>query len=304
VTGSIPAGRRCDRGSIPGGGYAVRVSGLQRPPARPLQARSLTAELAFRIQEDILHGVLRPGERLYQEHLSARYGVSRTPLREAIQRLEAQGLVRKLPNRAVVVRRLTPGELGEIYAVRAELEGYAAARAAAHHDDATMVRLQGHQAALTAAVEDVARSPAPAGAAALNERIAAANTDFHRTIRAAAGNAYLAEIITATENAFPKDYVWRALRTPEARRVLNIDEHEAIRRALERRDAAAAREAMRSHVLHAWALLRDYLAELGYWEDDLAPTPSGPDGDRAAAVAASRPSSSRSRARSAAPGSS
>ncbi len=276
------------------------MSGL----ARPLEARSLTTELAFRIQEDILRGALRPGERLFQEHLSARYGVSRTPLREAIQRLEAQGLVRKLPNRAVVVRRLTAGELGDIYAVRAELEGYAAAQAAAHRDDALMIRLQGHQAALSSAVEDAARTPAAAGAAALNERIAAANTDFHRTIRAAVGNAYLAEMITATENAFPKDYVWRALRTPEARRVLNVDEHEAIRRALERGDAAAAREAMRSHVLHAWALLRDYLTELGYWEDDPAPAPSGADAERAAAVAASTASSSRSRARPAAPGSS
>jgi DNA-binding GntR family transcriptional regulator len=264
----------------------------------------LTTELAFRIQEDILHGVLRPGERLFQEHLSARYGVSRTPLREAIQRLEAQGLVRKLPNRAVVVRRLTAAELGEIYAVRAQLEGYAAAQAAERHDDAMMIRLQGHQAALTAAVEDAARSADPAGAAALNERIAAANTDFHRTVRAAAGNTYLAEIITATENAFPKDYVWRALRTSEERRVLNVDEHEAIRRALDRGDGAAAREAMCSHVLHAWALLRDYLSELGYWEDDPAGAPSGAEAARAAAVADSTASSRRSRARSANPGSS
>ena len=266
------------------------MSGPDRPPVRPLQARSLTTELAFRIQEDILRGALPPGERLFQEHLSARYGVSRTPLREAIQRLEAQGLVQKLPNRAVVVRRLTADELGEIYAVRAELEGYAAARAAERHDEATMIHLQGFQAALSAAVEDAARSPEAAEAAALNERISSANSDFHRTIRAAAGNAYLAEIISATENAFPKDYVWRALRTDEERRVLNVDEHVAIRSALERRDAKAAREAMRAHVLHAWALLRDYLTDLGYWADE-------PIADNTAA-------SARSRLRSAAPGSS
>jgi DNA-binding GntR family transcriptional regulator len=270
----------------------VSVAG---PAIRPLQARSLTVELAFRIQEDILRGVLRPGERLFQEHLSARYGVSRTPLREAIQRLEAQGLVQKLPNRAVVVRRLTADELGEIYAVRAELEGYAAARAAERHDEATMIHLQGFQAALTTALDESARSPGAADAAALNERISAANTDFHRTIRAAAGNDYLFEMITATENAFPKDYVWRALRTAEERRVLNIDEHLAIRAALEHRDARTAREQMRAHVLHAWALLRDYLSELGYWEDGVAAVP---------AVAPSTASSALSRARAAASGSS
>jgi DNA-binding GntR family transcriptional regulator len=241
---------------------------------RPLEPRSLTTELAFRIQEDILHGVLRPGERLFQEQLSERYGVSRTPLREAIQRLEAQGLVRKLTNRAVVVRRLTADELSEIYTVRAELEAFAAARAAERHDEATMIHLRGFQAALTAAVEDAARSPASADAAALNARITAANSDFHRTIRSAAGNAYLAQMITATENAFPKDYVWRALRTPEERRTLNVDEHVAIQAALQRRDAAAAGAAMRAHVLHAWTLLRDYLAELGYWDDEPAPEPA------------------------------
>jgi DNA-binding GntR family transcriptional regulator len=235
---------------------------------RPLAARSLTTELAFRIQEDILRGVLRPGERLYQEQLSERYGVSRTPLREAIQRLEAQGLVQKLTSRAVVVRRLTAVELGEIYAVRAELEAYAAARAAEHMDAATLIHLQGFQSALTAAVDDAGRPRDEADAGALNERIAAANSDFHRTIRTAAGNAYLAETITAADNAFPKDYVWRALRTPEARRALNIDEHVAIQQALEAGDAAAASAAMRAHVLHAWALLRDYLAELGYWEEE------------------------------------
>jgi DNA-binding GntR family transcriptional regulator len=264
-------------------------------PAGPLKARSLTTELAFRIQEDILRGALRPGERLFQEQLSERYGVSRTPLREAIQRLEAQGLVQKLANRAVVVRRRTAAELADIYDVRAELEAMAAARAALHRDEHTMFRLQGFQAALTTAVEDAARTPAPAHAAVLNERITAANSDFHRTIRAAAGSSYLAETISAAENAFPKDYVWRALRTPAERRILNIDEHLAIQAALERRDAGAAANAMRSHVRHAWTLLHAYLSELGYWEDDPAPSPR---------AAASTAASARSRASAAASASS
>jgi DNA-binding GntR family transcriptional regulator len=234
---------------------------------RPLQARSLTTELAFQIQEDILRGVLRPGERLFQEELSERYGVSRTPLREAIQRLEAQGLVQKLANRAVVVRRRSAEELADIYDVRAELEAMAAVRAAQRRDEDTLFRLQGFQAALTAAVEDAARMPPDAHAAALNERISAANSDFHRAIRAAAGSTYLAETITAAENAFPKDYVWRALRTPEERRILNIEEHVAIQAALERRDPGAAADAMRAHVRHAWTLLHTYLSELGYWDD-------------------------------------
>jgi DNA-binding GntR family transcriptional regulator len=249
------------------------VSEPKASSSPPLEARSLNTQLAFRIQEDILKGTLRPGQRLFQEELSERYGVSRTPLREAIQRLEAQGLVQKLTNRAVVVRRRTADELREVYVVRAELEGFAAALAAEHRDADTLLHLQAYQAALTTAVDDAAAA-GEADAAALNQRITAANLDSHRTIRSAAGNAYLAQTIEATENAFPKDYVWRALRTPEDRRTINVDEHLQIHDALERHDAAAAQEAMRAHVLHAWKLLRDYLTELGFWDDDGPAAPS------------------------------
>lgn len=236
---------------------------------RRLVASSLTNELAFHIQEDILQGKLRPGARLFQEQLSERYGVSRTPLREAIHRLEAQGLVRKLSNRGVVVRRLSERELAEVYVLRAELEGFAAAIAAGHADETLLLRLDTAQAALTAAVEEASRAPSGAHASVLNDRITAANGDFHAAIRVAAGSERLAETIASLENAFPKDYVWRALGEEE-RRQLNIDEHSSIRDALGRHDGEAARAEMRAHILHAWDLLRDYLAELGFWDGDEA----------------------------------
>jgi DNA-binding GntR family transcriptional regulator len=248
----------------------ARTSGT----TRHVVASSLTNELAFRIQEDILRGELRPGMRLFQEELSERYGVSRTPLREAIHRLEAQGLVRKLSNRGVVVRRLSERELEEVYVMRAELEAFAAALAAEHADDALLMELDAAQAALTGAVEDATRDPSGGYAAALNDRISAGNSAFHAAIHAAAGNQRLGETIASLENAFPKDYVWRALSGEDERRTLNVDEHRRIRDALARHDVTAAREEMRAHILHAWRLLHGYLAELGFWQDDAPVRPA------------------------------
>jgi DNA-binding GntR family transcriptional regulator len=227
---------------------------------------SLTNELAFRIQEDILRGVLAPGTRLYQEQLSERYGVSRTPLREAIHRLEAQGLVTKLPNRGVVVRQLSERELREIYEVRAELESFAADLAARHADAELLAQMDAAQARLSSAIDELRRTGAAAAPASLNDRITRGNTEFHATIRAAAGNQRLGDVVRSLEDAFPKDYVWRSLTSDAEMLALNVDEHDAIRAAIAAGDAERARRLMREHIMHAWTLLSGYLRSLGFWD--------------------------------------
>jgi DNA-binding GntR family transcriptional regulator len=233
---------------------------------RPVVGSSLTNELAFRIQEDILRGVLAPGTRLFQEQLSERYGVSRTPLREAIHRLEAQGLVTKLPNRGVVVRRLSERELQEIYVVRAELEGFAASLAASKADAELLGRMDAAQERLSGAIDELRRTGADAAPASLNDRIASGNTEFHVTIREAAGNQRLGDVVRSLEDAFPKDYVWRSLTSEAEMLALNVDEHIAIRDAVAAADADLARLRMQDHVMHAWSLLSGYLRSLGFWD--------------------------------------
>src|SRR6476646_5070508 len=93
------------------------------------------------LQDAILEGVLKPGERLRAEALAQRFGTSRTPVREALLQLEAQGLVEVEPNRGAVVKAFDAADLLDLYELRALLEPQAAARAATRIGDADIARL-------------------------------------------------------------------------------------------------------------------------------------------------------------------
>ena len=93
--------------------------------------RSLYVTVYDRIKQDIVLARLHPGEPLFEEDLAARLQVSRTPIREALRKLNHDGLVRIVPNKGAFVRVLTPRDIREIYEIRGALEGFAAAEAAA-----------------------------------------------------------------------------------------------------------------------------------------------------------------------------
>src|SRR5687768_11444608 len=92
--------------------------------------RNASALAADLIREAIMDGRLEPGARLKEERLAQDLGISRTPVREALQRLNTEGLVQARPNRGTFVRAYEPAELDELYELRALLEGHAARRAA------------------------------------------------------------------------------------------------------------------------------------------------------------------------------
>jgi DNA-binding GntR family transcriptional regulator len=112
------------------------------PPTRallPIIKSALLPEAVYRqLKTAILTGVFRPGEALRQEDVAQRLGVSRGPLREALPKLEAEGMVVSMPHRGCVVASLAPDEIAEIFELRAMLEG-SLARAAAQHRDAETV---------------------------------------------------------------------------------------------------------------------------------------------------------------------
>src|SRR4051795_6810596 len=105
-------------------------------------AATSTGRVREQLQHAILEGVLKPGERLRAEALAQRYGTSRTPVREALLQLEAQGLVEVEPNRGAVVRAFDRADLLDLYEVRALLEPAAAARAATRIGEDDVARLQ------------------------------------------------------------------------------------------------------------------------------------------------------------------
>src|SRR3954471_6447027 len=99
-------------------------------PDRPNGSASRADHLAHELQVEIITGRSPIGTRLRQEDLAARFGVSRTPVREALRQLQAIGLVEQLGHRGALVRRFSAEECRNVYLVRAELEGLAAERAA------------------------------------------------------------------------------------------------------------------------------------------------------------------------------
>src|SRR5437867_6791605 len=111
-----------------------------RPVTRILEGRGRLVQNASvaateLIRQAILDGRLEPGSRLKEEELARELGISRTPVREALLMLQAEGLVDAVPNRGAMVRVHTPEDLDDLYQLRALLEGYAARRAALRISD-------------------------------------------------------------------------------------------------------------------------------------------------------------------------
>jgi DNA-binding GntR family transcriptional regulator len=227
-----------------------------------VQGTGLADEIAFRLRAEILDGKLPPGARLQHEELATRFGVSRTPIREALRQLQALNLVVVAPNRGAAVRVPSGTELAEVYELRADLEGFACELACARASDTDLAELDQAQARLTEAI----RSAEQLREAELDAAVGNWNTAFHGCIHRAAGNRRLAEAIEHLQHFFPRDSVWRAVANDKAALVtMNVTEHEAIAAALQARKATQARRAMRKHVSGAGAILLGYLDGQRFW---------------------------------------
>src|SRR4051795_13670886 len=116
-------------------------------------------ELALELEQAIVRGELAPGQVLRQEELSERYGVSRTPVREALRRLAALGLVSFEPNRGVRVRTLSRDELREAFLVRAELESLATELAVPRMTEDDLAELEEAEARFSEATQALRARP-------------------------------------------------------------------------------------------------------------------------------------------------
>jgi DNA-binding GntR family transcriptional regulator len=137
------------------------------------------------LREAILDGRLAPGTRLVQEELAARYGTSRIPLREALRRLEGEGLVRTTHNRGAVVRPLSPKDVADLYDVRLALETLAVRRAAARLAD------------LREPTGTGSRLAAQAASAGDLPALFHLDRDFHASITAESDNEHLVGLLDA-----------------------------------------------------------------------------------------------------------
>ncbi|MBR0644548.1 GntR family transcriptional regulator [Plastoroseomonas hellenica] len=207
---------------------------MLRSPTPPA-TRDLGQEAYARMRDQIRDGSLAPGIRLTETDLAARLGVSRTPIRQAIARLEAEGLVTHEPRRGLTVTRPDHQQVVELYVMREVLEG-AAARLAAQHASETEI------AAMT---ELVAKEPQYFTDA---RALAETNQRLHGLLYLAAHNRYLLrslEQLSATMALLP------SLLTQGGRAEQAHDEHRTILKALRRRDGDAAESAARAHAVAA-----------------------------------------------------
>jgi DNA-binding GntR family transcriptional regulator len=194
------------------------------------------ADVYQMILDAIDAGELPGGARLIETELAERFGVSRTPVREALKRLEAQG-VAAAEGRRLVVATLDHDQLGELYEVRGVVEGLAARLAARH-----------------AAPEEVAvlRQMVEADRALVDQpgALALANKRFHRQMHRASHNRYLNRMLQDMRRSLAL-LSSTTLAVP-GRGAAAVAEHEAIIRAIESRDEEAAEAAARGHISNAY----------------------------------------------------
>mgnify|MGYP005853874985 CR=1 FL=1 len=203
--------------------------------------------LVRRLAARIVEGELGPGVRLDEQTLAEAFAVSRTPVREALARLAASGLVERRPHRGVVVASLSMERLSHLFEVMTELEG-ACARFAAERMGAA------ERAALA---ETHARSRAVAEAGG-TEAYADLNRAFHLAIYDGAHNPALVELTQEVRNRLAP--FRRAQFQLSGRLTLSWAEHDAVVRAMVARDGEAAYRAMRAHIMIVRDAYRSYAA--------------------------------------------
>lgn len=204
------------------------------PPTKQKQP-SLASRIVGELEEEILRGARTPGERLDERALAERYQVSRTPVREALQRLAASGLVTLHERQGASVARLSLPDLLDAFQVVAELEGLAASQAARRIQPGQRQALQNHH-------EDCTDFAGKAEVDGFYE----ANLRFHETILEASHNWVLQEQMRGL----------RLLTSPYRRHITfqpgrmarSIPEHAAVLEAILAGDAPGAGATMRQHV--------------------------------------------------------
>jgi DNA-binding GntR family transcriptional regulator len=217
----------------------------------------LVDRLAATIRARVLSGEIPTGARLRQESLASEFGVSRTPVREALRQLQASGLVSVEPNRGAVVRGPSTRDIREAYAVRAELEGLAAELAVPHIADAQLEQLREAERLFRHSIEEVIedRRRGVDRHWSVESDWERANNLFHAVIQEAAGNRQLLNAIAHLHQRFPRDLTWSALSHSSHLLAENVEQHRRILEAIEVRDAAQARRAMTEHVRAAGELI-------------------------------------------------
>lgn len=193
------------------------------------------------LREDILNNKYRPGQRLSEEHIARQYEVSRTPVREALKRLHAEGLVEITPHRGAVVRDPSGEELAELCTVRDVLEGLAGRLAARSISKVELYTLEQLLADMRRAVDE-----------SRIDELVELNNQFHETIWIATRNRFLAQQLRQLRQIISR--MQASTLTFPGRKEEAHQEHEALYRAIAAGDPDEAERLAQEHFRHAEAI--------------------------------------------------
>ncbi|MEM7567808.1 MAG: GntR family transcriptional regulator [Pseudomonadota bacterium] len=210
-------------------------------PERPAGARAY--EL---IRRDIVTGALAEGERLTEQRLAERTGLSRTPVRDAIRRLEHEGFVERGQGYSTRVARFPEDELDQIFQIRERLESYAARRAAEMASREQIANLR--------ALADLMSQHTPPRTPEAFEILSRANEDFHRTIHDAARSPRLSALLSMALDVGVVARTYKAYDERDLKR--SARHHHEIADAIAARAPDWAASVMASHILAAQAVAR------------------------------------------------
>lgn len=198
-------------------------------------------EAAFeKIKEAIIKGHFKPGEKLVEQTLAQEMGVSRTPVREAIRRLEAEGFVVSIPRKGVVVSRADKEEIVQLYSIRAELEGLAARWAIENADEDDMRKLD----------EAISRMEETAASGDL-DGVVQSNALFHDAIAQASKSRILCTLLKTLQDNIQR-FRFQSLHLPR-RPEAALAEHKEIVAAIKEEKTEEADRLLKEHLQNACA---------------------------------------------------
>ena len=207
----------------------------------PIQTASylpLRLQVYKALREAIVSGKLKAGERIVEDRVCAELGVSRSPLREALRRLEGEGLISILPRRGAVVTEVTARDGIDLFAVREVLEGLAARQAARHISAEELAEL-----------ENVCQEMADRIQAKDTTHIVSLNMQFHELITKASRNRWVRDFLTSIRAQTRR--IYRSSIESPGRAPDSLAEHLLILEALKSGDVEAAERLAREHVQKA-----------------------------------------------------
>lgn len=216
------------------------------PYSIDLEYRTMQEIVTEKLRDAILHGELTPGEKLVQDELARRYGVSRMPVREACRTLEGEGLVTFHPHRGVAVTELSAEEIREVFSIRLLLEGMATRQAATHMTEEVAGELRSLLIQLEAAQDDA-------------DRYLDLNQSFHYELFRAARRPRLIALIKDLRNIV-QPYL-RLHLLARGRVAESLAEHRAIFEACAERKGAEAEKRAQDHLKRSLKALLASLPE-------------------------------------------